>query len=178
MRKLLVSPRCFTVPAVLKMAPVKRYAYEVSLKLKAIEYAVMHGNRAAAREFNVNESMVQKWRKQVDALRQVKKNKLNFWGHKARWPQLQLEDRIEQWVIAQRTAKRSVSTISIWLKAKALAGELDIKNFQGTPSWCFHFMKQHNLSIHTRTTVSQQLTDDYQEKVMLFLTYCTNMIND
>ena len=78
MRKLLVSPRFFTVPAVLKMAPVKRYAYEVSLKLKAIEYAVMHGNRAAAREFNVNESMVLKWRKQVDALRQVKKNKLSF----------------------------------------------------------------------------------------------------
>ena len=76
------------------MAPAKRHAYKASLKLKAIEYAVAHGNRAAARHFNVNESMVRKWRKQEEALRQVKKNKLSFRGHKARWPEL--EDRIEQ----------------------------------------------------------------------------------
>ena len=99
------------VPFVLKMVPAKRHAYEASLKLKAIEYAVAHGNRAAARQFNVKESMVRKWRKQEDALRQVKKNKLSFRGHKARWSQL--EDRIEQWVIEQRTASRSVSTVSI-----------------------------------------------------------------
>jgi len=158
------------------MAPKKRHAYEASLKLKAIEYAVAHGNRAGARHFNVNESMVRKWRKQEDALRQVKKNKLSFRGHKARWPQL--EDRIEQWVIEQRTASRSVSTVSIRLKAKALAGELDINDFQGTPSWCFRFMKRRNLSIRTRTTVSQQLPDDYQEKLILFRSYCTNKIND
>ena len=39
-------------------------------------------------------------------------------------------------------------------------------------------MKRHNLSIRTRTTVSQQLPDDYQEKLMLSRTYCTNKIND
>ena len=81
------------------MANAKRHAYKASLKLKAIEYAVVHGNRAAAKHFNVNESMVRKWRKQEDALRQVKKNQLSFRGHKARWPQL--EDRIEQWVIGK-----------------------------------------------------------------------------
>ena len=109
MRILLVSPRFSTALAVLKMASVKRHAHEASLKLRAIEYAVKHGNRAAAREFNVNESMVRKWRKQEGALDQVKMNKLSFRGHKARWPQL--EDRIEQWVIKQRTASRSVPTV-------------------------------------------------------------------
>ena len=89
-----------------------------------------------------------------------------------------MEDRIEQWVIEQRTVSRSVITVSIRLKAKALARELDINDFQGTPSWCFRFMKRHNLSIRTRTTVSQQLPDDYQEKLMLFRTYCTNKIDD
>lgn len=29
------------------MAPVKRYAYEAQLKLQAISYAVVNGNRAA-----------------------------------------------------------------------------------------------------------------------------------
>ncbi|TWW63606.1 hypothetical protein D4764_03G0006140 [Takifugu flavidus] len=52
------------------MAPCKRYTYHAELKLKAISHAVEHGNRAAAREFNVNESMVRKWRKQQDDLRQ------------------------------------------------------------------------------------------------------------
>ena len=68
----------FTVPPVLKMAPAKRHAYEASLKLKAIEYAVAHGNRAAARHFKINESMVRKWKKQEDALCRVKKNKLSY----------------------------------------------------------------------------------------------------
>ena len=80
-------------------------------------------NRAAAREFNVNESMVQKWRKQQDALCQVK-TKQSFRGNKARWPQL--EDQLEQWVVEQRAASRSVSTVTIEIKAKALAQELKI----------------------------------------------------
>ncbi|TWW77653.1 hypothetical protein D4764_12G0010430 [Takifugu flavidus] len=52
------------------MAPCKRHAYDAEFKLKTISHAVEHGNRAAAREFNVNESMVRKWRKQQDDLRQ------------------------------------------------------------------------------------------------------------
>ncbi|TWW62659.1 hypothetical protein D4764_04G0013060 [Takifugu flavidus] len=49
------------------MAPVKRHAYEAYFKLQAIEYTAENGNRAAARHFNVNESMVRKWRKQERA---------------------------------------------------------------------------------------------------------------
>ncbi|TWW73492.1 hypothetical protein D4764_15G0008860 [Takifugu flavidus] len=52
------------------MAPCKRRAFDAEFKLKAISHVVEHGNRAAAREFNVNQSMVQKWRKQQDDLRQ------------------------------------------------------------------------------------------------------------
>lgn len=54
------------------MAPFKRHAHDTEFKLKAISHAVEHGNRAAAREFNINESMVWKWRKQKDDLCQVK----------------------------------------------------------------------------------------------------------
>ncbi|CAM4731030.1 unnamed protein product [Leuciscus chuanchicus] len=89
------------------MAPFKRHAYDAEFKLKTVGHAVEYGNRAAAREFNINESMVRKWRKQEDDLRQVKKTKQSFRGKKARWPQL--EDKLEQWVVEQRaatTAKR------------------------------------------------------------------------
>ncbi|TWW79879.1 hypothetical protein D4764_10G0009090 [Takifugu flavidus] len=142
------------------MAPVKRHAYEAYFKLQAIEYAAGNGNRAAANHFNVNESMVRKWRKQESELRQVRKTKLSFRGNKARWPEQ--EDRVEQWVVEQRTTGRGVSTVTIRQKAKAIAAEMDIEHFQGGPSWCFRFMRRRHLSIHARTTVAQRLPVDYQ----------------
>ena len=39
-------------------------------------------------------------------------------------------------------------------------------------------MKRNYFSICTRTTVSQQLSDNYEEKLMLFRTYCANKIKD
>ena len=122
----------------LKMA--KRHAYEAQFKLKAISYAEEHGNRAAAREFKINESMVRKWRKLENELRQVKKTQLSFRGHKARWPKL--EERLEQWIVEQRAGGRSVSTVTIRLRAVKLAEEMKIQHFHGGPSWCFRFMKR------------------------------------
>lgn len=157
------------------MAPSKRHAYEARFKLQAIEYAAENGNRAAARQFNVNESMVRKWRKQESELRQVKKSKLSFRGNKARWPEL--EDRVEQWVVEQRTAERGVCTVSIRRKAKEIAEEMNIEHFQGGPTWCFRFMRRRHLSIRARTTVAQQLPADYQERAAIFRSYCRDKIN-
>lgn len=117
------------------MAPLKRHTYDAEFKLKAISHAVEHGNRAAAREFNINESMVRKWRKQQDELCQVKTTKQSFRGNKARW--LQLEDKSEQCVVEQRAASRRVFTVTIRMKATVLARELNINEFRGGPSWCF-----------------------------------------
>ncbi|TWW62604.1 hypothetical protein D4764_04G0012510 [Takifugu flavidus] len=123
------------------MAPVKRHAYETYFKLQAIEYAAENGNRAAARHFKVNESMVRKWRKQESELRQVRKTKLSFCRNKARWPEL--EDRVEQLVVEQGTTGRGVSTASIRQKAKAIAEEMDIEHFQG--GGCTNFMEEFEL---------------------------------
>uniref|UniRef100_A0A669DWZ2 HTH CENPB-type domain-containing protein n=1 Tax=Oreochromis niloticus TaxID=8128 RepID=A0A669DWZ2_ORENI len=160
----------------LKMA--KRHAYEAQFKLKAISYVEEHGNRAAAREFKINESMVRKWRKLENKLRQVKKTQLSFRGHKARWPEL--EERFERWIIEQRTSGRSISTVTIRLKAVSLAEEMNIEHFQGGPSWCFRFMKRCHFSIRTRTTVAQQLPADYRykEKLAIFRSYCSKHIGD
>ncbi|GAA6106901.1 uncharacterized protein LOC109957941 [Tachysurus ichikawai] len=156
------------------MAPVKRHAYEAQFKLQAISYVVVNGNRAAAKEFNINESMVRKWRKQENELCQLKKTKQSFRRNKARWPQL--EDQLEQWINEQRTARRSVSTVTIRLKATKIAQDMKIEHFQGGPSWCFHFMKRRHLSIRARTNMAQQLPADYKEKLPIFRTYCSNKI--
>ncbi|KAF4083566.1 hypothetical protein AMELA_G00143600 [Ameiurus melas] len=158
------------------MALVKRHAYEAQFKLQAISYAVVNGNTAVAKEFKINESIVRKWRKKENELTQVKKTKQSFRGNKARWPQL--EDQLEQCIIEQRTAGRSVSTVTIRLKAITIAQDMKIEHFQGGPSWCFHFMKRRHLSIRARTTVAQQLPADYKEKLAIFHTYCSNKITD
>lgn len=151
------------VLATLNMAPAKRHAYEAQFKLQAISYAEEHGNRAAARKFKVDESMVRKWRKLENELRQVKKTQLSFRGNKAKWPEL--EDRLNQWINDQKTAGRSVSTVTIRLKALMLAEEMKIEHFQGGPSWCFRFMKRYNLRIRARTVVAQDLPEDYHEEL-------------
>ena len=120
--------------------------------------------------------MVRKWRKQEEDLRQVKKTKKSLRGHKARWPQL--EDQLEQWVVEQRAASRSISTVTVRMKATALAQDMNINNVRGGPSWCFRFMRRRNLSIRTRTTVSQLLPKDYQEKLATFRAYCKNKITE
>ena len=65
--------------------------------------------------------MVLKWRKQDD-LHQENKTEKSFQENKARW--LKLEDKTEHWVIEQRTAGRSISTVSIRLKATVLGHEI------------------------------------------------------
>ena len=68
-----------------------------------------HGNRAAARHFEVNEKQVREWRKQEDMLRVSKKSLKAKRGNKARWPEL--ETALETWVLEQRAACRGVNTV-------------------------------------------------------------------
>lgn len=154
------------------MAPVRRRrAYQACFKLMAISHAVVHGNRATAREFNVAETMVRRWRKQEDDLRQAKATRQSFRGNKAKWPEL--EDKLGQWVNEHTAAGGRVSTNSIRLMAVAIARDMQIKDFRGGPSWCFRFMKRRNLSIRTKSAVPQQLADDYEEKLDILRSFCT-----
>ncbi|XP_061129331.1 activating transcription factor 7-interacting protein 1 isoform X2 [Syngnathus typhle] len=159
-----------------ELAPPKRHAYDAEFKLKTLSYAAKHGNRAAAREFKVNESMVRNWKKQEDNLSRVKKTQKSFRGNKARWPQL--EDKLEQWVVEQRSANRKVSTVSIRMKATTLAQEMNIDEFHGGPSWCFRFMKRRNLLNRKQSAISQQVPKDCQEKVSTFHAYCQTIITE
>ncbi|KAF4794673.1 hypothetical protein TURU_099624 [Turdus rufiventris] len=152
------------------MAAEKRLAYDTEFKLKAIGYAKEHGNRPAAREFSINECMVRRWRQQEDDLRLTRKTKKNFRGHKARWPGL--EDRLYHWISEQRAGGRNISPVAIQIQAKAISNQLHIEEFKAEASCCFQFMKQRQLSVHTRTTVCQQLPADYEEKLATFWSYC------
>ena len=112
------------------MPPAKnRKKYDAAFKLKAIQFAKEYGNRAAGVQFGFDESLVRAWRKQEDQLKQSKKTKKAFRGHSPRWPNL--EDRVEEWIQDQRAAGRGVSTVSIRLKAKSIAKDMEIDGFKG-----------------------------------------------
>ena len=63
---------------------MNRSSYTSEWKLRAIKLAQSNGNRKAALELNVNESMIRRWRKQEDELRQVKKSRKSFRGNTPR----------------------------------------------------------------------------------------------
>ncbi|KAF4802954.1 hypothetical protein TURU_019195 [Turdus rufiventris] len=114
------------------MAAEKRIAYDAEFKLKAIDYAKEHGKRPAGREFSINECVVRRWRQQEEELRLTRKTKKSFHGCKARWPGL--EDRLYLWISEQRAAGRSLSTVAIWIQAKAITNQLHVEEFKAGAS--------------------------------------------
>ena len=155
---------------------MKRSSYTTEWKLRAIELAKANGNRKAAKELNVDESMIRRWRKQEDVLRQTKKTCKSLRGNTPRWPEL--EDNLKHWVLEMQSVGRSISTVSIRLKAKALAKEMGITNFSGAQSWCTRFMKRNYLSIRCKTTLSQRRPSDFEEKASTFRQFCLMKIEE
>ena len=156
------------------MKDTGRKAYDAAFKLKTIHLAIEVGNRAAARHFGINESMVRRWRHQREELTRCKKTTKAFRGNHSRWPEL--ENSLEDWVNTQRAGGRGVSTVQIRLKAKAIATDMKIEDFRGGPSWCFRFMRRKGLSVRARTTLCQQLPPDYEEKIANFRTFTQTKI--
>uniref|UniRef100_A0A3Q3DKQ0 M-phase phosphoprotein 8 n=1 Tax=Hippocampus comes TaxID=109280 RepID=A0A3Q3DKQ0_HIPCM len=158
----------------INMENTRRKAYDAAFKLEAITLAVKEGNRAAARNLGIDESMVRKWRLQQEELSQCEKTTKAFRGNHSRWPEL--ENFLEDWVHSQRAGGRSVSTVQIRRKAKTIATEMNIEGFKGGPSWCFRFMKRKSLSIRPRKTLCQQLPPNYEDKLASFRTFTQTKI--
>ena len=52
-----------------------RASYCASFKLRVVAFAVDKGNRAAGKQFNVDESCVRRWRSQREKLLETPRNK-------------------------------------------------------------------------------------------------------
>ena len=66
----------------------KKRMFDAAFKLKVLDYAVQHFNRAAARIHGVDEKRVREWKKQREALEKppAKKKRLDGAGRKAALP--------------------------------------------------------------------------------------------
>ncbi|XP_077450112.1 uncharacterized protein LOC144068979 isoform X2 [Stigmatopora argus] len=66
------------------MPKTHRTAYIAAFKLQAIDLAMVKGNRSAAHELGINESMIRRWKKQHEALSCCKETTKAFRGRKRR----------------------------------------------------------------------------------------------
>ena len=129
--KLIISRQSLCQTRAQKM-PSKRMKYSAKFKLQVVKFAEDSNNCAASREFCVNEKLVQDWRRQVEKLKCMPKSKCANRGKKCQWPEL--EDSIRKWIEQQRQSGYIVTRNLIRIKAKAMASDRRITDFQVTNS--------------------------------------------
>ena len=78
--------------------PKPRNSYTVEFKLKVVGRAVEVGNRAASREYSVDEKSVREWRRDKSVLEKLNPRRRARRGRKAKRPRLEGEQK--QWVVA------------------------------------------------------------------------------
>ena len=146
-----------------------RASYCASFKLRVVAYAVDKGNRAAGKQFNVDESCVRRWWSQREKLLETPRNKRALRGRSAAFPELEKE--VAEWITEKRKAGTGVSTNIIRLKAKSVAQKLGLEQFKASKCWCYRFMDRFGFSIRRQTTIAQKLPQDYEEKLIKFQHY-------
>lgn len=143
-----------------------RRAFTTKEKLAAIAFAESHGNRAAGREFTVDESCVRQWRRQKAKLQTMPTTKKADRGSSEKFPTV--EEHVLEWVLDRRRQGIAVSTVEIRLQSRLVAKKLKVKDFKGSADWCYAFMRRKNLSIRRRTHIAQKLPEDFEDKVTQF----------
>ena len=156
-----------------KLTTVKRQSYTVSEKLRIIQFAEQHGNRAAEREFGVSESNVRLWRKSKENLEKMPRLKRANRGKKAAWPELEVD--LLAWITEKRNNGLAILPSIVRLKALELAKNKKYRipegHFKAGNHWCQRFMKRNGLSHRQKTALAQRLPDDYEEKIVRFHRY-------
>lgn len=150
-----------------------RKSYTANQKLIVVEFAELHGNRHAGREFGVGEKSVRDWRRCKAQLQGMAKQKRANRGRKCLWPKV--EDALSEWVAEQRRNLIPVSKHMIRVKAVEVARNLGEANFSGCISWCNRFMKRKGLSLRKRTRISQKMPSDYEDKLISFQRFMIKM---
>ena len=141
-------------------------SFTFEYKLKVIARTDEIGNGAAAREFEIDESMIRYWRKKKDVMTKLPKHQRTCRTGIVKFPAL--ERTLKEWIISQRENSCAVTTIMIRLQAKELQKQMNMAKFVGGLSWCSRFMRQNRLSMHSGTTVGQKLPENWEEKVKNF----------
>ena len=119
-----------------------RQSFTAREKLKVIAYAEAHGNRAAGREYSINEANIRQWRKQKERLQKLPSTKMAERGSSAHFPELEAD--ILKWVTDRRLQGYGISTAELRLKAILMAKQKDnCAQFRASVDWSYAFLKRN-----------------------------------
>lgn len=127
----------------------KRKSYVSSEKLKIIAYAEVTGNRQAGKEFNIDESLVRKWRGQKNLLLQITQSRDTKRKPNLRFPEV--EERLKEFVENKIAEGVHLQPREIKAEAVKIANEMEISNFKGTSSYIFKFMERYKYTKKHKT---------------------------
>ena len=144
----------------------KRMKYSAKFKLQVVKFAQESNNCAAGREFCINEKLVRDWRKQVEKLKCMPKNKCSNRGKSCQWPEL--EDKLLQWIEEQRQSGYIVTRNMLIIKTKAMAAELKLTGFLASNCWGTNFLRRKNLALRQKTKIAQKLPEYLDQKITNF----------
>ena len=146
-------------------------SYEVSFKLKVVQYAKEQGNNAASRYFKVDRKRVREWRgKEADLkLLPARRKKLKGGGQKINWPEI--EEKLMTWLNRHREKGVRVTGKALKREALRLHKTEGNQGFKASCTWLRKFMKRHNISFRRATHVSQKCVSILDDKVQNFLKF-------
>ena len=155
------------------MPKVQRSLYSASEKLKVLQYAKYHGQRAAARNFSIDHSMISRWEKQEDKLKSAKgKNRRIGAGRKAQYPEA--ETSLKMWLIEFRKDGIAVTSkmAKIYMK-ETLVKEfaqvyLNGENFLASERWFYGFLKRSGFSLQCKIKIGQKFPIHLNNKLLKF----------
>ncbi|KAH8028036.1 hypothetical protein HPB51_012622 [Rhipicephalus microplus] len=153
----------------------KYTSYTAGFKLKAGQYALEHGNRAASRHFGVGETSIRYWRDQEKKLKVTKKTRRAFRGAKTgRYPNVEKQLVRHMRELRQDGCAVSLDIVQTEARRIARAQGIKAKEFKASSGWTTRFMWRHGLALRRRTTLCQRLPAAHEDKVADFHSFVVN----
>lgn len=150
-----------------------RYKYfNLKQKLEVVKFSKTHGIRGAANHYKIPKSTVMNWSKidYSDTVRD-KKGCLQKEGRHLSYPP-ELDNKICEWVLQQRDLQIAVTVDDICIYAAEIVKPI-VPGFQASRNWATRFMKRHDLTLRAKTSLSQRLPADLEEKLENFNSFVT-----
>jgi len=145
----------------------KYKAYSVKEKEAIVREAKERGIRITARDKSIAVSTLLGWMKGNFSEVQAKTNRgARCEGGGRKVATGNYDQIIFQWILEQRELHIPVSRQAIQDFARRLC--TDISGFTASNGWLDKFMRRHQLSLRSRTSLSQKLPGDLEEKVTSF----------
>lgn len=179
-----LTPTTPTTPRTPTTAAVEskrgRYkSYSVNDRKKIVEDARLYGIRRTAELYKISASTVSSWMKINfdDVQPSDRRGARAPGGGQKTLIGSDNDEAILQWILQQRDLHIPVSRQAIQEQARLILGD-SFGDFKASAGWLNRFLIRHNLSLRSRTSLSQKLPADLETKIQSFTQYVRKLRED